>query len=650
MTVRSQYRSDIDGLRALAVVAVVLYHAFPSLLPGGFIGVDIFFVISGYLISGHIVQGLASGHFSLLEFYQRRIRRIFPALIVVLVACLAFGWIALMAHEYAQLGKHAAAGAGFVANLALWQEVGYFDNGRITKPLLHLWSLGVEEQFYIVWPLLVWAGWKLRANLLGLIALAIFLSGWLNLSTVGANESAAFYSPLTRFWQLLAGAALAELERRRLMPAASTPINIMAFAGATLIAYGLWTISDAKPYPGSLAAIPTLGAALIIAAGPGAWLCRHFLSNRVAVGTGLISYPLYLWHWPLLSFAYIVQSQTPDRVTRLVLVLASIALATATYFFLERPVRFGRWKASLLSWPLLGAMSLVGAASYGVWAAGGIQSRPAVQATHKVNSQMVGPLWAYTQNEHCTDRYPFPETKNYGWWFCMLDKAAPPTVLITGGSFANQLYPGLALNPRLANQNFLSIGTCSPLHIEGEYEPLNTRPCSGPYWVNQNRLIEDILKNEPTIKTVIVGGLAAGGGVQYTNDAVRRLKDLSATGAQIIVMSPHYKRDLDIRGCFARPFTQPQLSCDIGTDEYAALLKRNAEFEQELKSRMPRILFFEQNQAFCQGESCSLVANGFPLIRDGYHHISEYGSVLVGNSFVEWAETHQPDLLSSTID
>jgi len=157
-----RYRPDVDGLRAIAVLAVVGYHAFPDLVPGGFVGVDVFFVVSGYLITGLILGSLERGRFSFAEFYARRVKRIFPALIAVLLSCGALGWFVLLPDEYRQLGKHVAAGAGFVSNFMLWREADYFDVLSDLKPLLHLWSLGIEEQFYIVWPILLYAFWRRR--------------------------------------------------------------------------------------------------------------------------------------------------------------------------------------------------------------------------------------------------------------------------------------------------------------------------------------------------------------------------------------------------------------------------------------------------------------------------------------------------------
>lgn len=206
------YRPDIDGLRALAIICVVLFHASPRMLPGGYIGVDVFFVISGYLITKIIFQGLVNGGFSFAAFYRRRILRIFPALTVVLLTIWVMGWTVLLADEYRQLGKHIAAGAGFVSNFALWQESGYFDKAAEIKPLLHLWSLGIEEQFYLIWPLLLVLIWKFPKQLPWTLAGMVAISFGVNMSLVQGYAAAAFYMPFSRFWELLLGAGLAYAE------------------------------------------------------------------------------------------------------------------------------------------------------------------------------------------------------------------------------------------------------------------------------------------------------------------------------------------------------------------------------------------------------------------------------------------------------
>src|SRR5580704_8165340 len=208
-TPSDRYRPDIDGLRAIAVTLVANFHAFPEAMPGGFIGVDIFFVISGFLITGIIARELEQKRFSLLAFYQRRIRRIFPALIVVLCTTLVLGWLWMLPAAYAQLSADVFASAAFFSNIALLLQSGYFDIESARKPLLHLWSLGIEEQFYLFWPLLLMAAQRLRLNLLAMALGIAALSFALNVAMIGKDPIATFYLPFTRAWELLAGGALA---------------------------------------------------------------------------------------------------------------------------------------------------------------------------------------------------------------------------------------------------------------------------------------------------------------------------------------------------------------------------------------------------------------------------------------------------------
>jgi peptidoglycan/LPS O-acetylase OafA/YrhL len=348
-----KYRPDIDGLRAIAVLSVVIFHAFPETLKAGFIGVDIFFVISGYLISSIIFENMDRGSFSFGQFYGRRIKRIFPALTLVLLSCLVFGWFGLLGDEYKQLGKHAAAGAGFVSNFYFWQEVGYFNNAAETKPLLHLWSLAIEEQFYIFWPLIVWLTWK-RKWLFLIIFIGFFVASFAyNVHLVRLDPTATFYSPATRIWELLAGVLLAYI---RFQPALAQPsqrqLQIASTIGFALLAYGLYRIDKNRPFPGTWALFPVLGTFLLIFAGPTAWFNRFVLSNRVLVWVGLISFPLYLWHWPILSFMRIVESGAPEPAFRNIALVLSVLLAWMTYYFVEKPIRAGADAGSVGSYNL----------------------------------------------------------------------------------------------------------------------------------------------------------------------------------------------------------------------------------------------------------------------------------------------------------
>ncbi|GAA4034603.1 acyltransferase family protein [Sphingomonas rosea] len=372
----AKYRADIDGLRSVAVLAVLVFHAFPERLPGGFVGVDVFFVISGYLITAILLRSEASGLALLGEFYRRRIRRIFPALLVVLLACIAAGFLTLLAADFARLGKHVAGGAGFVANLVFWSEASYFDTQAITKPLLHLWSLGVEEQFYFLWPLVIIAARRTRHGIGAALAVIFLLSLGYCVAIAPTDPTAAFYSPLTRFWELLAGAGLVHLERQgfRLNAVAA---HAASMAGLVLIAAALLLIDERTLFPGWWALLPVGGATLVIAAGPLAVGNRYLLSLQPAVWIGLISYPLYLWHWPLLSFGYLANYQEvlPGPV-RAGLLLLSVFLAWATWRFVERPPALRRHYTPL---KLLAAMGLVFAAGLAVFHAGGLPSRSAAR-------------------------------------------------------------------------------------------------------------------------------------------------------------------------------------------------------------------------------------------------------------------------------
>ena len=337
----SKYRADIDGLRALAVASVIAFHAFPTVFPGGLIGVDVFFVISGFLITGIILDGLQKDAFSFAEFYRRRIRRIFPSLIVVLAASMIAGWFLLLPDEFTRLGKHVVASAAFIQNFILWGESGYFDKAAATKPLLHLWSLGVEEQFYIVWPLLLLAAGRLRLSKSWLVGSILAISFIVSLIYARQDSTLAFYSPVTRFWELMTGGMLAVVAGQNRYGKASSGArnlggNIKSIVGLVAIALPICVLDDKSLFPGWWALLPTVGCYLVLSAGPEAWCNRIVLSWRPLVWLGLISYPLYLWHWPLLSFMTIAESRIPSVEARIGAVLISVALAWATYRFVNR--------------------------------------------------------------------------------------------------------------------------------------------------------------------------------------------------------------------------------------------------------------------------------------------------------------------------
>jgi peptidoglycan/LPS O-acetylase OafA/YrhL len=428
---------------------VIAYHAFPEWVPGGFTGVDIFFVISGYLISTILFENLEAGRFSFTEFYARRARRIFPALALVLAFSLGLGWFALLPAEYGRLGAHVAGGAGFVANLQLWSESGYFDTAAESKPLLHLWSLGIEEQFYLVWPLCLWLAGRRRWNSLGLILLVAAISfGW-NLRQSQVDAVADFYSPLTRFWELLSGAALAYAffkSSSATRGPGDTPsggghsearLHGAGIAGVLLIALSLVFVSRGNPFPGWRAALPTAGAALLIHAGPRSVVNRWLLASRPMVWVGLISYPLYLWHWPLLAFGRIVASQPPGPAWRVAAMGAAVALAWLTYVVVEKPLRTGgrlRAKALVVA-ALVAAMGVCGGL---VQYLDGLPGRAVTKVNPRMSTGEDGDT-VIGMNYVCG----LSSAQQPTFEFCRTDPRGGIRFALVGDSKASVLFPGL---------------------------------------------------------------------------------------------------------------------------------------------------------------------------------------------------------------
>lgn len=348
------YRADIDGLRALAVLAVVIFHTSPKKLPGGFVGVDIFFVISGFLITTILYSQLHGNCFSIKTFYQRRIRRLFPALITVLAFTFLLAWLCLLPGEFSIIGKHISGSGAFINNFLLYSESGYFDSGSYTKPLLHLWSLAVEEQFYLFWPLLLYLTFYFKRRIFNVLAVVLLISFSLNIVVSGVNSSAAYYYPFTRFWELAVGGILSLLiyqKKTKLIYAEG-----LSLLGLIFIIVSIFFYQNRIIFPGWWALLPTLGTAFIIASGPNNHINQKLLANKLSVRLGLISYPLYLWHWPILSYLYIVNAyKHPHSNIRILLMVLAIVLSIITYLYIEKPIR----KKQHVSLPLLCCMLLM---------------------------------------------------------------------------------------------------------------------------------------------------------------------------------------------------------------------------------------------------------------------------------------------------
>jgi peptidoglycan/LPS O-acetylase OafA/YrhL len=448
-----QYRPDVDGLRAIAVLLVMNYHAFPEAIPGGFIGVDIFFVISGFLITGIIARELDFKRFSLVGFYVRRIRRIFPALIVVLCAALVLGSLWMLPAAYAQLGSDVFASAAFFANIALLLQSGYFDIESAKKPLLHLWSLGIEEQFYLFWPLLLMLAVRLRLSIVAVASMLGIGSFLLNLALIGSDPIATFYLPFTRAFELLAGAVLARGWNRISQTGAAG--NLRTLIGVGLIAVAAAVLDPHRAFPGWWAILPVAGAALLLSA-PGAWFCRVVLASRPLVGIGLVSYPLYLWHWPLLVFFTIIKFNPLTLLERELILLASGLLAWATYQYVEKPFRFGAPSPRRI-FALCAGMVLVAVAGSAIVWGRGFDFRLPAEMRAMANVPTQNSKWRI-------HRCLLDLSREMSFADDCVDRTRRPLVLVWGDSTAGALMPGLLKAQQTRNFGIgqLTSSSCIP--------------------------------------------------------------------------------------------------------------------------------------------------------------------------------------------
>lgn len=331
-----KYRPEIDGLRALAVVPVILFHAGFGLFGGGFVGVDVFFVISGYLITTILMEDLENDRFSIVDFYERRARRILPALFLVLTVCMALAWILMLPRQMMEFSKSVIAVIFFVSNVLFWRESGYFDTEAEEKPLLHTWSLAVEEQYYLLFPVFLFLAWRFgKRNVLGMIVamagVSLFLSewGWRNAPT------ANFYLAPTRAWELFAGSIAAFVVQKRGVRAN----NILSGAGLGAILISVFFYDENLPFPSLYTLLPVGGVVLLVLFAGRDTVAARVLSTRILVGIGLISYSAYLWHQPLFAFARLRSIGAPGWPVMTALSLLTFVLAVLSWRYVERPFR-----------------------------------------------------------------------------------------------------------------------------------------------------------------------------------------------------------------------------------------------------------------------------------------------------------------------
>ncbi len=651
----TDYRPDLDGLRAIAVASVLLYHAAEPLVPGGFVGVDIFFVISGYLITKLIATDVERRQFSLASFYVRRTKRILPALFLVLFTTLALSLWLLTPSELAQYGRTMAATAGFSSNILFWQDTGYFDTAAERKPLLHMWSLAVEEQFYLLWPvaLLVLARTRWRN---ALVVIAMTVSFVTACYVVMHHQPTAFFLLPTRAWELLTGALLA----LGLVPQQKDGRyrTWCATAGLGLILVAVLGLNRDVPFPGVTALVPCLGAVLLIASGEGAGnpVSRRLLGAPPLVFIGLISYSLYLWHWPLLTLARVTQHGTLPPVPTGAVMLLSVVLAYLTWRFVEGPLRakavtppampvLARYAVLIVATAAVG-VSLHRSAGLMAWASDDVKF--VEQARHDINPKSRPCLrWQ-------SETGPLPQEP------CLSDgDVFPDRLVIWGDSHADAVAPGLVLNARehhLASHQ-LTMAGCPPLiGVDVAGDDGDYAPCSA-----FNAQVFDYIRAHPAVHVVALVarwplytenrrfGRDDPGPINFLTDAQDRAHDnaasrrvflraidrtvssLRSAGKRVIIIGSIPPHGVNVPDCLARnymPLSEDHPCRAIATEVLPHLEWTDSRIAERF-SGADDVCTAMPKEVLCREHGCLAVAEGEVLYAND-DHVSLPGALFLG--------------------
>jgi peptidoglycan/LPS O-acetylase OafA/YrhL len=630
------YRREVDGLRAVAVIPVILFHAGFAAFSGGYVGVDVFFVISGYLITSVILRDLQAGTFSLARFYERRIRRILPALFVMLIVCAPLSAILLMP-SYSRLAADSLVAASvFASNLLYLRDMGYFGLPEQLRPLLHTWTLGVEEQYYLFFPLFAGVAWKLGkawlvAMLAGLVAISAGFAEWAAMY----HPNWGFYLLPARGWELGIGALLAfYLDLRPTAAWRMAWLQPLSFFGLALIAYAVLTFDDFTPTPSSYTLLPTVGAGLVILCASPATLAGRMLGSRVAVGIGLASYSLYLWHQPIFVFVRHRNLLPPSPTMVVAEFLALAAIAYLSWRFVERPFR-RRDRFTRKQIFTLGA-----AASALLFTLGMIG--------HETNG-----TFGLDRNAALDSRLRESFVERHGLGVACVDglissarcrTSDRPEILVWGDSYAMHLVAGLLASRPDAKIEQATEYTCGPAlgvaPVGGYYTRAWARDC-----IRNNDLVLRHLKATPSVKYVLLGALFADyakrgkrlllrdGRIVDAQSAslpafLATIRAVRATGAEPIVVAPPPGNGINLGQCTKRAayYDRSPAPCDFTLREAEQVQARQRALVRQLE-RVARVIWLDP--AICSDDLCRPWRdNTFIYADDG--HLTDEGSVYLG--------------------
>lgn len=607
-----KYRPDIDGLRSVAVLSIFLFHIDPHWVPGGYVGVDIFFVISGFLIGGIVHGQLSAGNFSIVNFYERRFRRIIPALFAMLLVVTAFGYFFLFPAIYADFAKSSIASALSVSNIYFWQTTNYFGLDGHSKPLLHTWSLGVEEQFYIIFPLMLWALFRWWPKRLTLVVVAVALASFL-LSAVGAytSPSGTFYLLPTRAWELLLGFMLVLMPATFLNNAALR--TTLSLAGAAAILFAFVYYDNDTPFPGMAALAPCLGSALIIATGGGGPTpVSRLLAMKPFVWVGLISYSLYLWHWPLIVLlreAVPVNYFTP--VQGVGVLIAGLMLGYLSWRFVEQPFRSGAISRRAIFTGTAGGAALISAICLAVISGGGLPGRFDPKVARMAEAIEYTGHTVYPHGTCFLDGYDLSKADEDP---CLKLDPARQNIAIVGDSHAEHLWYGL--KQTLPEINFI------PATVSGCTPRLNPLPhdlerCRKP--------IDFVLRNYLPAQSVDLVLLAAN----WQADDLPRVKELTDwlddNNIPVVLVGPIAAYETQAAKLIALSYLKddPGLPDRFMQARQVRLDARFVDFAQ--REGFPYISAY---RAICPDQCQRLAANGMPLQYDTAH-LTDEGSLFM---------------------
>ncbi len=630
------YRREIDGLRALAVLPVILFHAGFETFSGGFVGVDVFFVISGYLITTIILGELKAGTFSIANFYERRARRILPALFLVMLVCIPFAWLWLLPSDMREFSESLVAVSLFSSNILFWRTSDYFDTGAELKPLLHTWSLSVEEQYYLLFPLFLMVSWRLGMPWILKLSSVAFVAS-LAVAHWGAQTepAATFFLLPTRCWELLMGAFSAFYLSKAPSPEFSKRVRELGgWVGVALILYSVFAYSEKIPFPGLYALAPTVGTVLVILFASQQTSVGKFVGNQGFVGVGLISYSAYLWHQPLFAFARHRSLTEPGSSWFLALSVLALVLAYFSWRFVETPFRnkerFDRTSIFLLGTvasTVFFSIGLLGHVTDGVYV-----GRPNIAEAVQLDSRIVANRGL---NSDCGGNSR--DSRN-----CRTHD--DPEVLVWGDSYAMHLVQGLiASNPgvRLVQK---TISSCGPIWdiapISAKYVRTWSERC-----MRTNDQVFDYLKSKPSVTYVVMsspfgqyvgkdatvltkqGRVIAGSQVSYDAMAAT-IKRIYELGKVPVVFSPAPQNGENIARCLTKAafFDADNSVCDVRLSDSHIKQAEVYNFLEKVEKLTPVVWLTE---GLCSSDSCRASFNDVFVYRDD-EHLSHEGSSYLG--------------------